>query len=77
MQFKLTLKINYKYASLPKLINCKAFKILALFIINTTIDLLSYKLNLVKKWIKEVGFDIFKNIAPIKEGYVLDYKHFL
>lgn len=72
LQSELKSKTNYQHASLAKLKDYKAFRILAPLITNVAINLILCELDLEKKWVKEVNFGIFQDIALIGDHCILD-----
>lgn len=50
------------------------FRMVALLITHSAIDLISFELDLAKKWVEEISLGISENKAPMGEGCTLECK---
>lgn len=74
MQSELESKINYQRAFIPKFMDREMFRMVALLITHSAIELTSFELDLAKKGEEEISLGISENKAPMGEGYTLECK---
>lgn len=68
MQSELESKTNHQRAFIPKFMDREMFRMVALLITHSAIDLISFELDLAKKWVEEISLGISENKAPMGEG---------
>ena len=72
MQNELQKETNRQKIQLPKLMDRRLFQTITPFVTHETINLLSFELDLSKKWVEDVGQNTHQHEPPIDEGCVLD-----